>query len=122
MPMQSRSLPAFQRDILQNALRTKNREIWLLKEAAITLPTTYSALVQLQKRKLIELVPMDAQEVVRWKVTKTGREVVAETEKKARQAEQLARRPSKPGVAVASASVGPGRSLTKAKKLARRAR
>ena len=77
MPSKRKELSDLQRQLLEAATRARRGKIWLPREAANTLPTTYSALVSLQRRKLIE--PENAKDpgVVSWKITKAGREAVA---------------------------------------------
>lgn len=77
MGSKPRELPELQRALLEVALKARKGKIWLPKQSADTLSTTYSALLYLQKRKLIEAEPAADPGVVQWKVTKAGREAVS---------------------------------------------
>ena len=76
MASKRRELPELQRDLLATALKARKGKLWLPKQSVETLPSTYSALLSLQKRKLIEPEPVKDPEVMRWRVTKAGREAV----------------------------------------------
>jgi hypothetical protein len=83
MSSKRRDLPELQHGLLEAAVRTRGGKIWLSKESVDTLSSTYSALVSLQRRKLIEPDRAKDPDVMRWKVTKTGREAVAPPKKTA---------------------------------------
>src|SRR5688572_12580839 len=69
-------LSDLQRQLLEAAVHAHRGKIWLPKGAADSLPTTYSALLTLQRRKLMEADRGKDPEVVSWKITKAGKEAV----------------------------------------------
>jgi hypothetical protein len=83
MSSKRRDLPELQHGLLEAAVRTRGGKIWLSKGSVDTLSSTYAALVSLQRRKLIEPDRAKDPDVMRWKVTKTGREAVAPPKKTA---------------------------------------
>jgi hypothetical protein len=70
-------LSDLQRQLLEAAVHAHRGKIWLPKAAADSLPTTYSALLTLQRRKLVEPERAKDPDVVSWKITKAGKEAVA---------------------------------------------
>jgi hypothetical protein len=64
-----------QRALLIDAVKTRKGKLWLSKTSVETLPTTYAALVSLQKKKLIEPEQASPPDIMSWKVTKAGRDV-----------------------------------------------
>ena len=76
MATKRKELPELQRAVLEQALKTRRGKILFPKRAAETLSTTYSALLSLERRKLIEAEPMKQPDVLSWKVTKAGRSVL----------------------------------------------
>lgn len=69
-------LSDLQRQLLEAAIHAHRGKIWLPKAAADSLPTTYSALLTLQRRKLVEPERAKDPDVVSWKITKAGKEAV----------------------------------------------
>lgn len=70
-----------QRELLIAAVKNHNR-LKFDRSSAETLPTTYAALLSLQRKKLIELEKAADSGVLSWKLTKAGK--AALTEKPAR--------------------------------------
>lgn len=76
MPSTPKKLSELQIDLLRSALASQKGTIWLPKAASESLPTTYSALVSLGRRKLMEPEAGKDPAIVTWKITKAGREAV----------------------------------------------
>jgi hypothetical protein len=73
-PSKTAKTGELQRALLIDAVKSRKGKLWLSKTSAEMLPTTYAALVSLQKKKLIEPEQAGPPDVMSWKVTKAGRE------------------------------------------------
>jgi len=67
-----------QRELLMAAVTVHNSRLRLPKSSAETLPTTYAALMSLQRKKLIEPEKVSDPAIMSWKVTKAGRAAIAD--------------------------------------------
>jgi hypothetical protein len=91
MPTKRKELSDLQRELLQSAVRARQGKIWLPKGAADSFPTTYSALVSLQRRKLLQPERASDPAVVSWKITKAGKEAAAPPKAPARATSSVVR-------------------------------
>jgi hypothetical protein len=78
MAVKRTSDPDLQRELLVAAVKIHNGRLRLPRSAIDTLPTTYAALLSLQRKKLIEPEKTSDPSVLSWKVTKAGRAAIAE--------------------------------------------
>jgi hypothetical protein len=76
MASKSKELSDLQRDLLQHALQSPKAKIWLPKASQQSFPTTYAAIVSLQRRGLLDAEQAKDPDILSWKVTKEGREAV----------------------------------------------
>ena len=76
MATKRNELSDLQRDLLQLALQGPKAKIWLPKSYQQSFPTTYAAVVALQKRGLLDAEQGKDPEILTWKVTKEGREAL----------------------------------------------
>src|ERR671917_2188262 len=76
MTTKRKDLSDLQRDLLQLALQGPKAKIWLPKTSQQSFPTTYAAIVSLQRRGLLDAEQAKDPEVLSWKVTKEGREAL----------------------------------------------
>jgi hypothetical protein len=76
MASKSKELSDLQRDLLQHALQSPKAKIWLPKASQQSFPTTYAAIVGLQRRGLLETEQAKDPEILTWRVTKEGREAL----------------------------------------------
>jgi hypothetical protein len=76
MTTKRKELSDLQRDLLQLALQGPKAKIWLPKTSQQSFPTTYAAIVSLQRRGLLDAEQTKDPEVLSWKVTKEGREAL----------------------------------------------
>jgi hypothetical protein len=94
MASKSKELSDLQRDLLQLALQGPKAKIWLPKASQQSFPTTYAAVVGLQRRGLLDIEQAKDPDILSWKVTKEGREAL-----KVPKAEPAPRRQASPAPA-----------------------
>jgi hypothetical protein len=76
MASKPKELSNLQRDLLQLALQGPKAKIWLPKASQQSFPTTYAAIVSLQRRGLLDTEPAKDPDILTWKVTKEGRDAL----------------------------------------------
>ena len=76
MATKRKDLSDLQRDLLQLALQGSKGKIWLPKSYQQSFPTTYAAVVGLQRRGLLEAEHGKNPDILNWHVTKEGREAL----------------------------------------------
>lgn len=76
MASKPKELSNLQRDLLQLALQGPKAKIWLPKASQQSFPTTYAAIVSLQRRGLLDTEPVKDPDILSWKVTKEGRDAL----------------------------------------------
>ena len=101
MASKPKELSNLQRDLLHLALQGPKAKIWLPKASQQSFPTTYAAIVSLQRRGLLDTEPVKDPDILSWKVTKEGRDAL-----KAPKAEPAAVKPAATPVAAPSAAKG----------------
>jgi hypothetical protein len=101
MASKPKELSNLQRDLLHLALQGPKAKIWLPKASQQSFPTTYAAIVSLQKRGLLDTEPVKDPDILSWKVTKEGRDAL-----KAPKPEPLPVKPAATPVAAPSAGKG----------------
>ena len=76
MASKPKELSNLQRDLLHLALQGPKAKIWLPKASQQSFPTTYAAIVSLQRRGLLDTEPVKDPDILSWKVTKEGRDAL----------------------------------------------
>ena len=99
MASKPKELSNLQRDLLHLALQGPKAKIWLPKASQQSFPTTYAAIVSLQRRGLLDTEPVKDPDILSWKVTKEGRDAL-----KAPKAEPATVKPA--AMPVAAPSIG----------------
>jgi hypothetical protein len=80
MATKRKELSDLQRDLLQLALQGPKAKIWLPKASQQSFPTTYAAIVALQRRGLLDAEQGKNPDILSWKVTKEGRDALKEAQ------------------------------------------
>ena len=107
MPTKRKELSDLQRDLLQLALQGPKAKIWLPKASQQSFPTTYAAVVSLQRRGLLDAEQAKDPEILTWKVTKEGREALKAPKAQQSPREQAPPPPAASGGSTSKASVSP---------------
>jgi len=121
MATKRKELSDLQRDLLKVALQAPKNTIWLPKAAQQTFPTTYAALVSLQRRGYLAADQGKDPEVLSWTVTKEGRETLKTTEAETSPPKQAAPAPVSTPATKTSVAVAPARKAAPAQPAAPKA-
>ena len=113
MATKRKELSDLQRDLLQLALQGPKAKIWLPKTSQQSFPTTYAAIVSLQRRGLLDAEQAKDPEVLSWKVTKEGREALKAAKAEPSQREQPAPVPAASSGSTAKVPAAPAAAAPK---------
>jgi hypothetical protein len=75
-PAKRNAVPELQRQLLMAGVGQPDGRLWFARGSAETLPTTYAALVSLQRKKLIAPEKTADPQMMSWKITKAGKAVI----------------------------------------------